>query len=155
MEKLKVKDICVPCSRALFVEESDDLESAIRRFTQHSDVHALFVVDDNHVLKGIVKVRHLLTWVRLKLGLGAGHRDFSVAEAFEVIKLSQSVSIGDIISPAVSVKPDDSLEHALNVMAREELVELAVVDDKGKLQGEVKLTSVMSYMLDKGKGKSS
>lgn len=151
METLKVKDVCGPCSLALFVKESDEVESAIKRFASNTEVHALFVVDDKKVLKGIVKIRHLLNWVRLKLGLGSGNRDFSVAEAFEVIKLSQSANIGNIISPAVSVKLDDSLEYALNVMAREELVELAVVDGNGKLLGEIKLTSIMTALLDKGK----
>ena len=65
-----------------------------------------------------------------------------------MVKLSQSSKIGDIISPAVSVKQDDLLSNALNLMANEELVELAVVNEKNELIGEIRLTGIMSYLLN-------
>jgi len=150
MERTKVKDLCHPCSLALFVRESDGIEAAIRRFAAKPEVHALFVVDEKKRLKGLVKIRHLLNWVRLKLGVSRERRNITVAEAFDVVKLSQSSKIGDIISPAVSVKRDDSLSHALNLMANEELVELAVVNEKNELAGEIKLTGIMFYLLNGG-----
>ncbi len=150
MENLKVSDLCHPCSLAFFVRENDGIEAAIRRFASQPEVHALFVVDEERKLKGLVKIRHLLNWVRLKLGVSRERRNITVDEAFDVVKLSQSNKIGDIISPAVSVKQDDLLAHALNLMANEELVELAVIDNNDKLIGEVKLTGIMSYLLNSG-----
>lgn len=150
MEKLKVRDLCLPCSLALAVKESDGLEAAIRRFASQPETHAIFVVDNKGKLKGLVKIRHLLNWIRLKLGVSRERRNINVAEAFEVAKLSQSSQIGDITSPAVTVKPEDSLAHALNLMANEEVVELAVVNDDGELVGEIKLTQVLSQLLDTG-----
>ena len=149
MEKLKVGELCQPsCSVALFVHENDGIEVAIRRFASQPDVHVLFVVDDKRRLKGLVKIRHLLNWVRLRLGVRRAHRNITVAEAFDVVKLSQSSKIGDIISPAVSVKLDDLLAHAFNLMANKKLVELAVVNKKNELIGEVKLTGIMSHLLN-------
>lgn len=148
MEKLKVSDLCHPCSVALFVRENDGIEAAIRRFASQPEAHALFVVDDKRRLKGMVKIRHLLNWVRLKLGVSRERRNITVAEAFDVVRLSQSSKIGDIISPAVSVKKDDSLDHVWNLIANEELVELAVVNKKNELIGEIKLTGIMSYLLN-------
>ncbi len=84
------------------------------------------------------------------MGVSRERRNITVAEAFEVAKLSQSSQIGDITSPAVTVKPEDSLAHALNLMANEEVVELAVVNDDGELVGEIKLTQVLSQLLDMG-----
>ena len=150
MEKLKVSDLCHPCSMALFVRENDGIEAAIRRFASQPEVHALFVVDEKRRLKGLVKIRHLLNWVRLKLGVSRERRNITVAEAFDVVKLSQSSKIGDIISPAVSVKQSDLLAHALNLMANEELVELAVVNEKNELIGEIRLTGIMSHLLNGG-----
>ena len=150
MEKPKVRDLCLPCSLALTVKESDGLEAAIRRFASQPETHAIFVVDNKGKLKGLVKIRHLLNWIRLKLGVSRERRNITVAEAFEVAKLSQSSQIGDITSPAVNVKPEDSLAHALNLMANEEVVELAVVNDDGELVGEIELTQVLSQLLDMG-----
>lgn len=148
MEKLTVKDTCRPCSLALSVREDDGIETAIRRFAQQPETHVLFVVDKEGKLQGMVKIRHLLNWVRMKMGISRERHNFTIAEAFDAVKLSQSNKIGDIISPVVSVKREDSLGHALNLMANEEVVELAIVDDEGRLAGEVKLTDIMTRLLD-------
>jgi len=149
MEKLRVRELCHPsCPVALFVRENEGIEAVIMRFASQPEVHALFVVDDKRRLRGLVKIRHLLNWVRLELGIRRERRNISVAEAFDVVKLSQSRKIGDIISPAVSVKQDDLLAHAFNLMANEKLVELAVVNKKNELIGEIKLTEIMSHLLN-------
>ncbi len=152
MQKTKVSEICHPCSKATAVSEDDGIEAAIRRFASQPETHVLYVVAKSGRLKGLVKIRHLLNWVRLKTGVGQERRDFTrgveAFEAFEFIKLAQSTKIGDIVSTAVTVKMDDTLAHALNLMASEEVVEVAVVDSKKKLIGEIKLTDVMARLLD-------
>ena len=155
MDKLKIKDLCMPCTETLKVKDSEGIKTAIERFTALPDVHALFVVDGQGRLKGIVKIRHLLNWVRVKLGVHQERRKITISEAFEVVKMSRSMKIKDILSPSVSVKLEDTLEHALNVMANEELVELAVVDEKNKLIGEMKLTSLMSKLLKQAEKEKS
>jgi len=137
----------MPCAETLKVKDSEGINTVIERFTAQPDVHALFVVDKYDNLEGLVKIRHLLNWVRVKLGIQQERRKITISEAFEVVKMSQSKKIKDIVSPAISVKLDATLEHALNTMANEELVELAVVDEKSKLVGEVKLTHLMSKLL--------
>ncbi len=154
MQKHKVDELCRPCPTPLTVKADDGIETAIRRFASESDTHVIFVVDDRGRLEGSVRIRHILNWVRLKLGISQEHHDFTRGvesyEAFEVIRLAESAKIGDIASPAASVKRTDSLAHSLNVMADEGITELAVVDDGNKLVGEVKLTQVLAKMLDIG-----
>jgi Mg/Co/Ni transporter MgtE len=156
MEKTKVGSVCKPCADALIVTEDDDVEAAIRRFAAQPQVHVLYVVGKNGQLKGLVKIRHLLNGVRLKIGVDRERHDFNrgvgAFEAFEFIKLAQSTKIGDIVSTAVTVKMEDTLAHVLNLMANEEVVEVAVVDEKNKLIGEIKLTDVMARLLDMKKG---
>jgi CBS-domain-containing membrane protein len=156
MQKTKVSEICVPCSKAMAVSEDDDIEAAIRRFASQPETHVLYVVGKGGQLRGLVKIRHLLNWVRLRVGADQERRDFTrgveAFEAFEFIKLAQSTKIGEIVSTAVTVKMEDTLAHALNLMANEEVVEVAVVDGKNKLIGEIKLTDVMARLLDMKKG---
>jgi len=66
--------------------------------------------------------------------------------------LAESTKIGDIVSAAVTLTMEDTLVHALNLMASEEVVEVAVIDEKKKLIGEIKLTNVMARLLDMKKG---
>lgn len=152
----RVGDLCFPCSNALAVREDDDVEAAVRRFASEPETHTLFVVDGKGRLKGLVKTKHILNWVRLKVGAGQKHHFLTRAvesfDAFEFIKLAQSTRIGEISSPAVSVKPTDTLDYALNLMADKEVVELPVVTDSGELVGEITLTRVLDNMLDGGGG---
>ena len=154
MKNLTVGDICQPCSTALVVKEDDDIEAAIRRFAREPQARTLFIVDKKGRLEGLVKIRYILEWVRLKIGAGEKHhlltRDVESFEAFKVIKLAQSTRIGDLVSPAISVKMSDSLTHSLSLMTEKEVEELAVVGDSGELVGEVKLTQILSRLLDSG-----
>ncbi|MEN8614406.1 CBS domain-containing protein [Dehalogenimonas sp. THU2] len=153
MDKTLVQSISVPSSRTLTVRESDSIEEAIREFVKQPDVHTLFIVDEQKKLKGLVKLHYILNWVKLKLGMNLSDRTSirgGAFQAFEIMKLCQSQTIGDIISPAVSVKAGNTLEQALHIMVHEQLVELPVVDDVGKLIGEVKLTQLLARMLESG-----
>jgi CBS-domain-containing membrane protein len=156
MHKTKVSEICHPCSKANAVSEDDGIEAAIRRFASQPETHVLYVIGKGGQLKGLVKIRHLLNWVRLKIGVGQERYDFTrgveAFEAFEFIKLAESTRIGDIVSAAVTLTMEDTLAHALNLMASEEVVEVAVIDEKKKLVGEIKLTDVMARLLDMKKG---
>lgn len=86
----------------------------------------------------------------LKLGMDISNRTnmrlTGTSQAFEIMKLCQSQTIGDIISPAVSIKEDDTLPDALHIMVHEQLVELPVIDKNEKLTSEVKLTQLLSKM---------
>ena len=152
MHKTKVSELCRPCSIALTAKEGDGIEVAIRRFAREKDTHTIFVVDDKGKLKGSVRLKHVLNWVRLKLGIGRERRRLTRGvesfEAFQFLRLAESTKIGDIVSPAASVKMDDTLAHSLNVMADKEGVEVAAVDDGGQLLGEVKLTQVLAKLLN-------
>jgi CBS-domain-containing membrane protein len=152
MHKTKVSEICQPCSIALTVKESDGIEAAIRRFAQEQDTHTIFVIDTKGKLKGSVRLKDILDWVRLKLGIGQEQqrltRGVETFEAFQFLRLAESTKIGDIVSSAASVNTDDTLAHAINVMAEAKVVEVAVVDNGGNLLGEVKLTKVLAKLLD-------
>jgi len=152
MDKTLVKEIMLPSSRTLAARESDAVETAVRRFVHQPDVHSLFVVDERNNLKGLVKLHYILNWVKLKLGMDIADRtSIRVAgtfQAFEVMRLCQSQTIGDILSPAVEVKPDQTLEQALHILVHEQLEELPVVDNDGRLLGEIRLTQLLSRMLD-------
>ena len=153
MNKTLVRTISVPTSRTFAVKESDAVEAAIKQFVKQPDVHTVFIVDEHNKLKGLVKLHYILNWVRLKLGIDVvDHANMRVAgafQAFEIMKLCQSQTIGDIISPAVSVNGDNTLEQALHLMVQEQLLELPVVDDAGKLIGEIKLTQLLAQLLEK------
>ena len=152
MNKTFVSEILLPSSRTLAAKESDAIETAIQQFVHQPDVHTLFIVDEHEKLKGLLKLHFILNWVKLKLGMDlsdrASMRVSGTFQAFEILKLCQSQTIGDIISPAATVRSTDTLEQALHILVHEQLEELPVVDESGKLIGEVRLTQLLSRMLE-------
>jgi len=152
MDKTLVKEIMRPSSRTLTAKEDDAIEAAVRHFVHQPDVRTIFVIDEHQKLKGLVKLHYILNWVKLKLGLDISNRsNMRVAgafQAFEIMRLCQSQTIGDILSQAATVKPTDTLEQALHVMVHEQLEEVPVVDETEKLVGEVRLTQLLSRMLE-------
>ncbi len=156
MNKTFVREILLPSSRTLTAREDDAIETAIWQFVRQPDVHTLFIIDEQEKLKGLLKLHYILNWVKLKLGMDltdrASMRVAGTFQAFEIMKLCQSQTIGDIISPAAAVKPSDTLEQALHIMVHEQLEELPVVDESGRFAGEVRLTQLLSRMLEASPG---
>ncbi len=151
MENALVADIMISGAKALAAAEDEPIEVAIKEFLAQPDLHTLFIVDNNNKFKGAVKLHFILNWVKLRLGLEisdrTGVRTVDSLQAFEVVKLCQSQTIGDILSASPDIRPTATLAEALHVMMLEQLVELPVVDGAGSFLGEIKLTKVLSKML--------
>jgi CBS domain-containing protein len=151
MDDTLVRDIMIPDSKALIATEDEPVERAIKEFLSQPEVHTLFIVDKNNKFKGAVKLHYILNWVKLRLGIEIADRSSirtsDSLEAFEVVKLCQSQTIGDILSASPEIKPDATLAEALHQMVLEQAVELPVVNGSDVFLGEIKMTQLLSRML--------
>ncbi|PPD58601.1 CBS domain-containing protein [Dehalogenimonas etheniformans] len=155
MTETRVREIMIPGTKALFATEDEPVEKAINEFLSQPELHTLFIVDKHNKYKGAVKLHYILNWVKLKLGMEIVNRSSirtaDSLHAFEVVKLCQSQTIGDILSAAPEVKPDATLAEALRIMVLEQAIELPVVDNNGMFLGEIKLPQLLSKMLGDNK----
>lgn len=155
MDNNLVQEIMIPGASVLTAAEDEPVETAIKGFLAQLELHTLFVVDKNGKLKGAVKLHYILNWVKLRLGMEitdrTSVRTFDSLQAFEVVKLCQSQTIGDILSASPEIKPTATLAEALHVMVLEQVTELPVVNGSGVFMGEIKLTQLLSSMLGENK----
>jgi len=147
LENVIVSELCETISEKRMVRDDMGIEYAIKAFASHTHTHVLFVVNKDGVLTGIVKLKQLLEWVKVKLNIVSEKHIVTRSDAFEVLRLSQSCTIKEITSEIISVKQGDTIAHAVNLMAEKEMVEIPVVDDAGKLVGELRISDLLSKLM--------
>lgn len=155
MDEILVRDIMIPDTKAMIATEDEPLEKAVKEFLAQPEVHTLFVTDKKNKFKGAVKLHYILNWVKLRLGMEivdhSNIRAVDSLQAFEVVKLCQSETIGEILSASPEIKPEATLAEGLHMMVLEQVTELPVVDKAGIFLGEIKLTQLLSRMLAENK----
>ncbi|RLI05974.1 magnesium transporter [Candidatus Bathyarchaeota archaeon] len=94
------------------------------KFGGYDTNHNIYVVDSQEKLVGIISVRDLLVTSRDK-------------------------KIGEVVrKPTITVHPLLDQEEVARIMARYDLLELPVVDDKGKLLGAVTIDDVVDVVVE-------
>lgn len=138
-----VKDVMT--SRVIWVRESTPfvaMAAALREYR----VSAFPVVNDDGQVIGVVSESDLLA----KEVLGLDDEDDLAGKVEGILHRKQrekarGVSAGDLMSaPAVTVSPDDTVEHAAKLMYQRGVKRLPVVTDDGLLNGIVSRADLLS-----------
>lgn len=151
MEPIKVKDVYQAAgTAAVVVEESCCLEQILQRFSHEAELRSIFVTDASGRLTGVITRRDLLYWTRLRLGVALK----GLTTTDSILRLAQLVradTAKDIIRAGgekVSVHPDDPLEQALQLMLYADIIALPVVDEEGKILGDLTLSDLLRHLLE-------
>ena len=100
------------------------------------------VVDKNGKLVGIITPRELLKAAEVSEYGGVRHPFFSGREALHLLSSDYA---RDIMSSPVSVKPDDEVQKAIDLMLYNNLYEIPVVNKDGRVVGEVNFLGIISH----------
>jgi len=138
MTKL-VKELMV--SKFIKVHEDDQIYEVANRVSKDRDTLLACVVDKKGKLVGIITPRELLKAVEVCEYGSVSHPFFSGGEALHLLTARYA---RDIMSAPVSVKPNDKVEKAVKIMLDEGFYEVPVVDDAGKLIGEIDFSDIVS-----------
>ena len=154
MRSVKVRDLCDPHrSQSVIVHGDDPLEDVLRRFAQETALRGIFVEDDEGRLLGVITRGDVLEWARLRLGTAFRGPNL---DPDRIVRLSQLVRASlarDAIHPdsqKAAVQLEDPLDEALRTMLEIDLISLPVVDDAGRIVGEVTVSGVLRMLLDVG-----
>ncbi len=122
------------------VTASTTVHEAVRIVVERH-IGTLPVVDEEGVLKGIVRLHDLLRvfmpdFVALLNNIDFVH-DFGALEHAEpkAVPEAAQLTVGDLAVPAVSVRQDSGLMHGLATIVKNELQDLPIVDKAGRLVG--------------------
>lgn len=116
------------------IGEKDPIYEAVEKIAEDKETMLACVVDEENRLKGIITPKEILKAIEVR---EYGTIRYPFFEGPEVLHLLTSKYAKDIMSPPVSVKPDDKVEKAINIMLDKGFYEVPVVDDEGKILGEI------------------
>jgi CBS domain-containing protein len=142
MEK-SVKDLVT--SKFIKVAEEDQLSQVVVKITKDKETMLACVLDKEGKLKGIITPREVLRAVEIR-EFGTVRHPFFMGP--EVLHILTSKYAKDIMRPPVSVKPDDSLEKAINIMLDKGFYEVPVVDEQEKIIGVINYFSIITSSVE-------
>ncbi len=124
------------------VYEDDQIFEAAAKVAEDRETLLACVVDKNGKLVGIITPRELLKAAEVSGYGGISHPFFSGREALHLLSSDYA---RDIMSSPVSVKPDDEVQKAIDLMLYNGFYEIPVVDKDGRVVGEVHFMGIISH----------
>ena len=120
----------------------------LRRFAKHASVRGVFVVDRNQKLVGVLTRQDLLAWVGVTFGSEWFVRRLPAAR---LTRLAHAETVRAACRPdshLTAVRPSDAIDVALADMVAFDLIDVPVVDERGRLVGDLRLTEVVAKAVE-------
>lgn len=152
MSSILVREVYDPQGAfSLLVPSEAPLEGVLRCFAQETCLRSLFVTAPDGRLVGVITRSDLLHWARLRLGTALRGVAGETETILRLVQLLRASTAGDAIHPGsdkVAVRLDDPLDLALQRMLQADLIAIPVVDDEGRVVGDLTFSRVVRYVLD-------
>ena len=152
MTSILVREVYDPQGTfSLLVQSDEPLEEVLRRFAQETCLRSLFVTAPDGQLVGVITRADLLHWARLRLGTALRGVAGEPETILRLVQLLRASTAGDAVHPEsdqVAVRLDAPLDLALQRMLQADLIAIPVVDDEGRVVGDLTFSRVLRYVLD-------
>lgn len=116
------------------LNEEDLIYQAVEKIAADRETLIACVVDRDGKLKGIITPREVLKTVEVREFETVRYPFF---EGAEILGLLTSKYAKDMMSAPISVREDDEVEKAINIMLDEGFYEVPVVDKEDRVLGEI------------------
>jgi CBS-domain-containing membrane protein len=136
----KVHELMI--DKSVTVSEDEEIAEVVNKVTKDCETLLACVIDKKDRLIGIITPRELLKAAEVGEYGNVRHPFFSGREALHLLS---SEHARDIMSAPVSVKPDDEVQMAIDLMLGSNLYEVPVVDKDGKVVGEINFLGIISH----------
>ncbi len=154
MKNTKVKEIReFITEKPVFVTETDSIHLVIKRFTENPIARAVYVIDKNETLQGIITIQEILKRISLDFYSISFIYSESSFTGYNLISTIGETKAKDIMNTEIYyVKDNDTIEKAFNILFQNNAGELPVVDDKLKLIGDLNVIELL-VLWEKNKSK--
>lgn len=149
--KLLVKNVYDPKKMlSLVVNEEEPIKEIIKHFVKEPSCRGIFVIDEEHQFKGAITRSDLLKWAKFKLGKGipSGSVRFAISEIRKFVYSTVAKDVINRHSHNAHVKPEHDVITALDLMMSQDIIDVPVVNERGKILGDLKLTEILNKILE-------
>jgi CBS-domain-containing membrane protein len=148
---ISVKDVYDPdCTLSVIVAADAPLEEVLHRFAEECSLRGIFVANEAGQFVGTITRSDLLNWIRLRLGTALQAPAPGPDHILRLARLVRAGTAMDAVNPGsekAAVRPDDPVDRALQSMCEIDLVAIPVLDDEGRVMGDLTLSHVLRYLL--------
>jgi len=138
---LKVGDMHdIMVGKPAVVNENDILRDAIEAITLNKTSRKVYVCDDEGKLKGVITIETLLR----NLGYRVGVREEGMISFFKFITGILKENVTEIMEKPVSITNNHKVLDALKMMVEHHLNDLPIVDDEGRIIGELNSLEILT-----------
>ena len=159
MKPIRVQDVFDPKETlSMIVYSHEPLEDVLRRFSEESWLRGIFVINRAAQLLGVITRRDLLLCAQVRLGTALSGPSHSRNRLLRLAELMRAGTAKDTIRPdsqEAAVQADDPLDRALRLMLEMDLLAVPVVDDGGRILGDLTLSGVLRYILSLSEDEAS
>lgn len=151
MKTIKVSEVFDPTtSQAAIISESESLENVIISFVRDPRARGIFLVDAEERFAGVITRSDLLKWAYLRFGRqpGSGRVNISRRDIYRFVYSTLAKDVAHGSWRTLGVRLSDDLETALNQMFEHDEIDIPVLDEDGKILGDLKVSEVLLKALE-------
>ncbi len=138
-------------SAVVVLPDDSSLNDAIGSLVRESSSRGIFLVDSKQRYVGMVTRVNLIRWAHLNLTGGKGRHEIPISSFFRVIDARNAKDLVNKDQRTYSVKETDTLQAALDKMLDYEEDIIPVLDNVGKILGDLRLSEVLWWILAFGR----
>lgn len=152
MDRISVSDVYnIHGSATLKVDAELSLEDVIGMLSRNPSMRGIFLLDSKQRFVGMITRIDLLRWAKLSLTGEQGGHKLSMATLYKIINARKARDLISGDQQSFCIKESDTLQSALNKMLDIEEDVIAVLDSEGKVLGDLRLSEVLSWIINSGK----
>jgi len=151
MKTVQVKEVYrIHGKSSMIVSEDVALDYIVALLGHERHLQGIFMMDSNQRFTGMVSRFSLLRWTQQQLYGGKPKAAVNVREINRLVKAKKAKDIITRNSSSFSVKENDTLQEALDLMIAHEETIIPVLDNERRIIGDLCLSEILSKALEVG-----
>lgn len=145
MKDSKIGDIRkLITGKPAYVHEDSEIEEVVGKFINNPVIRAVYVVDKDLKLKGIITIYEILKKVSIDFYSTSFFHSSTSFTGYSVISSISEIYAKDFMNPEIYyIKDNDSVEKAFQLLFTKKAGEIPVVDDNLKLIGDLNVIELL------------
>ena len=132
---------------SISVDEDASLEVIINKFSKRPSLRGVFLVNSEKIFTGMITRIDLIKWIHLQILGGQGMGRVPISEIVRLLEARKAKELALSYKRSVSVQEKDDIQKALNLMLNNEEDIIPVLNDQGRILGDLRLSEILQWFL--------